>query len=193
MLPKRAQTWSLSVIYASPNETLHQSLWRELSEFYSTYNKPWLLAGNFNETKTMDEHFNYSEDLGRRCNNFILWIENKQLLDLGFFEPWYTWASGTSMETRKYAHLNRWLCNEQWRIMFEEAIATNLERRKSAEVILENVTYVEESSKYEFSASVKGGCQDRKSTECSLLEFDVGNALTLQLPFSNMHRRIQDH
>ena len=37
------------------------------------------------------------------------------------------------------------------------------------------------------------GCQDRKSAECSLLEFNVGNALTLQFPFSNMHRRIQDH
>ena len=70
------QTWSLSVIYASPNETLCQSLWRELGEFCSTCNKPWLLAGDFDDTKSMDDHFNCSEDLVRRCNNFSLWIEN---------------------------------------------------------------------------------------------------------------------
>ncbi|KAJ8441610.1 hypothetical protein Cgig2_023763 [Carnegiea gigantea] len=46
---------------------------------------------------------------------------------------------------------------------------------------------------HEFSAQVKVGCQDQKSVECSLLEFGAGNALMPQLPFSNMHQRMQDH
>ena len=124
-------SWALTVIYASPNKTLRQSLWTDLNEFGNTCNKSWLLAGDFNETRNMEEHFNCSEDLARRCNNFNLWIENNHLIDLGFSGPRYTWTRGNTVETRKYARLDRGLCNEQWRMRFEEASVHHLLQNKS--------------------------------------------------------------
>ncbi|KAJ8446351.1 hypothetical protein Cgig2_005882 [Carnegiea gigantea] len=86
--------------------------------------------GNFNETKNMEERFNCSEDLARRCNNFNLWIENTHLLDLDFTRPRFTWARGNSVETKKYARLDRGLCNEQWRVRFAEANIHHLLQNK---------------------------------------------------------------
>jgi len=79
--------WFFTAVYASPNETLRQELWAKLSSFGCHYDSPWLLAGDFNETKNMEERFNCSEDLSRRCNNFNLWIEINQLIGLGFSGP----------------------------------------------------------------------------------------------------------
>jgi len=52
---------------------------------------------------------------------FNYWIENNALINLGLAGPRYTWARGHCIKTREYARLDRGLCNEQWRLMFEEA------------------------------------------------------------------------
>ncbi|KAJ8432647.1 hypothetical protein Cgig2_011813 [Carnegiea gigantea] len=119
------QSWALTVIYASPNETLRQSLWTDLNEFGNTCNKPCLLAGDFNETRNMKERFSCSDDLTRRCNNFNLWIKNNHLIELGFSGP-----RGNTVKTRKYAQLDRGHCNEQWRMRFEEASVRHLLQNK---------------------------------------------------------------
>jgi len=79
----------------------------------------------------MEERLNCSDDLTRRCNNFNFWIENNHLIDLGFSGPRYTWTRGNTMETMKYARLDRGLCNEHWRMLFEEASVRHLLQHKS--------------------------------------------------------------
>ncbi|KAJ8428721.1 LOW QUALITY PROTEIN: hypothetical protein Cgig2_020942 [Carnegiea gigantea] len=72
----------------------------ELGAFASQNRNPWLLAGDFNETRSMTECNNCSDSLQR---------------------PEYTWSQETNLETRKYARLHRRLCDLQWRMKFEEA------------------------------------------------------------------------
>ncbi|KAJ8429057.1 hypothetical protein Cgig2_025046 [Carnegiea gigantea] len=60
------QPWLFTAIYASPNEKLRQGLWMELHTFGLSCSNPWLLAGDFNDAKNMEERFNCSEDLTRR-------------------------------------------------------------------------------------------------------------------------------
>ncbi|KAJ8422016.1 hypothetical protein Cgig2_007566 [Carnegiea gigantea] len=129
--PGSTRPWSLTIIYASPHETLRQSLWANLSEYGRTCNKPWLLAGDLNKTRSMEERFNCSDDLARWCNNFNLWIENNHLIELGFSGPRYTWTRGNTVETRKYVRLDHGLCNEHWRMLFEEASVRHLLQNKS--------------------------------------------------------------
>jgi len=47
--------WFLTVIYASPHVHIRDNLWPVLTKFATSCEKPWLLAGDFNETATMDE------------------------------------------------------------------------------------------------------------------------------------------
>jgi len=91
-----------------------------MNDFSANNSQPWLLAGDFNETKSMEERRNYSVDLLRRCTHFGNWIESNALIDLGFTGSPFTWTRGLSPDTKKYARLDRGLCNQEWRLFFEE-------------------------------------------------------------------------
>ena len=123
--------WTFTAVYASPQENSRQSLWQQLNEFSVSHSQPWLLAGDFNETKSMMERKNCSMDLIRRCNFFGNWIEANALIDLGFNGPPFTWSRGLNPATKKYARLDRGLCNQEWRVLFEEARVLHLIQNQS--------------------------------------------------------------
>ena len=123
--------WMFTTVYASPNESVRQSLRLELNAFGQLCDVPWLMAGDFNETRTMEERCNCSVELARRCTKFNAWIESNFLIDLGFSRPRFTWTRGTSVTTRKYTRLDRGLCNNIWRLMFEEANVQHVLQTKS--------------------------------------------------------------
>ncbi|XP_074306482.1 uncharacterized protein LOC141641732 [Silene latifolia] len=76
--------WFFSAVYASPDPSNRRELWVELEEFGRNNNRPWLLAGDFNETRTLSERHGGDDNMARRCNNFNNWIENCDLIDLAF-------------------------------------------------------------------------------------------------------------
>lgn len=51
--------------------------------------KPWLLAGDFNTTKSLDG--GGSSNVMRKCAKFARWIDDCGLIDLGFTGPKFTW------------------------------------------------------------------------------------------------------
>lgn len=62
-------------------------LWGELGNFAQLTSHPWLLIGDFDNTRSMEERRNCSAHLAHRCVNFNNWIENNGLIDLGFLGP----------------------------------------------------------------------------------------------------------
>ena len=120
------QSWLFTAIYASPSVHLREHLWRELEGLANSVNTPWLLAGDFNETRSLTERDHGSDDMARRCAKFNNVIENNGLIDLGFSGPIYTWARGTTWSTRKSSRLDRALCNSAWRTRFKEGVVRHL-------------------------------------------------------------------
>ncbi|XP_074318803.1 uncharacterized protein LOC141655633 [Silene latifolia] len=47
--------WFFSAVYASPDPTNRRELWNELETFARNNNRPWLIAGDFNETRYLSE------------------------------------------------------------------------------------------------------------------------------------------
>ncbi|XP_074287844.1 uncharacterized protein LOC141612999 [Silene latifolia] len=47
--------WFFSAVYASPNPSNRVELWTELEQYARINNHPWLLAGDFNETRSLAE------------------------------------------------------------------------------------------------------------------------------------------
>ncbi|KAJ8443567.1 hypothetical protein Cgig2_020654 [Carnegiea gigantea] len=78
----------------------------ELSHLAYRTNQPWMLAGDFNETKSLEERDHGGCEMDRRCQNFNNWIENNELIDLGFTGLRFTWSRGNSNYTRKNARLD---------------------------------------------------------------------------------------
>ena len=47
--------WFVTFVYASPHSHIREVLWQQLHSFAVDYRKPWLLAGDFNETVSLEE------------------------------------------------------------------------------------------------------------------------------------------
>ena len=119
--------WLLTFIYASPQPQTREVLWQELQHRASEYQRPWLLAGDFNETASLEERNHGGADMWRRCQRFKAWIENNGLIDVGYSGPKFTWARGLSAATRKETRLDRALCNAAWRVKFQDGTVRHLQ------------------------------------------------------------------
>ncbi|XP_056692243.1 uncharacterized protein [Spinacia oleracea] len=114
--------WYFTTVYASPDPSKRQDLiWRELENFAARNNKPWMLAGDFNETRFDWERSSSCSETSRRSNHFNQWVEHNQLLEIEFSCPSHTWARGNSAETRTSARLDRALCSTEWGLVFDKA------------------------------------------------------------------------
>lgn len=72
----------------------------------------------------MGQTMGHSEErspMGQTSNLFVDWVTDDGMIELGFNGPRYTWSHGNIATQRRNAHLDRSLCNEQWRHLFPEA------------------------------------------------------------------------
>ncbi|XP_074313624.1 uncharacterized protein LOC141648808 [Silene latifolia] len=86
--------WIFSAVYASPDPSNRIELWAELENFARVNNQPWLIAGDFNETRSLSERRGGDQNMARRCERFNSWIEDCELIELAFTGPNHTWARG---------------------------------------------------------------------------------------------------
>lgn len=85
-----AEPWYFSAVYASPDPSQRQELWKDLKEFATNNNKPWLLAGDFNETRSPWERSSSCAETTRRSRQFNHWIVDNQLIEVEFSGPSHT-------------------------------------------------------------------------------------------------------
>nr|GMD48266.1 hypothetical protein DM860_017600 [Ipomoea batatas] len=51
---------------------------------------------------------------GSRCRRFNRWLENEDLVDLGFFGPEFTWTRGNNVETFRGSRHDKVICSTDW-------------------------------------------------------------------------------
>lgn len=51
----RAIRWLFTAVYASPREEERREMWKDIHEIASRIHQPWLLAGDFNDIKNVEE------------------------------------------------------------------------------------------------------------------------------------------
>ncbi|KAJ8441011.1 hypothetical protein Cgig2_021375 [Carnegiea gigantea] len=99
--------------------------WRlkSVDAFAIIVNRPWLLARDFNENRTLEERDHGGTDMARWCLKFNNWIENNTLLDLGFSRPKFICSRWFSQKMRKSAWLDRAFCNKIWGTSFKKVLS----------------------------------------------------------------------
>ncbi|XP_021756943.1 uncharacterized protein LOC110722030 [Chenopodium quinoa] len=121
--------WIFSAIYASLDSTSRKELWRELENISRAFTRPWMLAGDFNDTMSMSERIGVGgSEMERRCKDFSDWVNDNHLIDLGSSGPVHTWSRGLLEATYKAARLDRALVKEELRLRFDEGVVRNLTR-----------------------------------------------------------------
>lgn len=118
--------WYFTAVYASPDPLKRRELWKELEDFACTHNQPWLLAGDFNDTRFPSERSSACRETIRRSERFNEWIDNMDLIEVEFSGAKHTWARGLTPETRVSARLDRALCNGAWSLRFHNAKVKHL-------------------------------------------------------------------
>ncbi|XP_074288103.1 uncharacterized protein LOC141613265 [Silene latifolia] len=105
--------------------------WLETNEFAGSHNRPWLTMGDFNDTRFVHERNGNNDCMRRRCAKFNSWLETNEWIDLNFTGPEYTWSRGNTVATRKWAQLDRAICNSSWRVMFADGSLRHLVQNQS--------------------------------------------------------------
>ncbi|XP_019190501.1 PREDICTED: uncharacterized protein LOC109184961 [Ipomoea nil] len=86
------------------------------------------MAGDFNLVLNRDETGNYSSYSSHRISDFVNWIQEEGIIDMGFSGPKLTWVKGGNNDAFKGARLDRAMCNTDWRNRFPGACVTHLAR-----------------------------------------------------------------
>ncbi|KAL2935019.1 hypothetical protein RDABS01_018138 [Bienertia sinuspersici] len=120
------EPWYFTAIYASPISIKKHELWNFLRSFAASNNHPWMLGGDFNDTRYTWERNTCCDEVNRRSKHFDEWIDSMELLEVEFSGPSHTWARGLSEDTRKSARLDRVLCNSEWATRFSQASVRHL-------------------------------------------------------------------
>ncbi|KAL5831677.1 hypothetical protein ACOSQ4_017031 [Xanthoceras sorbifolium] len=121
--------WVLTIVYASPIASTRKNLWRYLNDIRNCFVGPWVIMGDFNEIT------NSTENRGGRSNfsktGFSEWIDNNDLVDMGFLGPKFTWMNKRGVGEEIWVRLDRALCTIDWRITFAEGLIKHLPRINS--------------------------------------------------------------
>jgi hypothetical protein len=92
----------------------------------------------------------------RRCNNFLDNINDCKLIDLGAIGTKFTWRGAqVSGHDRIFERLDRALSNDEWRIMFPEAIVKVLPRIDFSDhhpilIMLQGIHHTQRKNKFRF-------------------------------------------
>ncbi|XP_028072274.1 uncharacterized protein LOC114274528 [Camellia sinensis] len=130
--------WVLSAVYASSNIRMRDELWNDLTTLAQHTQKPWLVAGDFNDYSSFEDKRSFStspsQNLSqsqRRSQKFSDRISSCNLMDLGCVGPRLTWTNNRKRWANTMVRLDRALCNTEWQTLFPEGYVHNLPRTYS--------------------------------------------------------------
>ncbi|XP_070020692.1 uncharacterized protein [Nicotiana sylvestris] len=124
--------WLFSTIYASTKAVNRRELWENLENVSTSYNVPWLVVGDFNDTLRQEEKFGGRRINRSRSTRFWSCVNFCKLIDLGFKGGRYTWSNhrrnnnGLILE-----RLDRCFANEDWLVNYLNVSITHLPKTYS--------------------------------------------------------------
>ena len=118
--------WLFSAIYASPRSEKRLVLWSNLSKVAELQNKPWIMAGDFNEPLVGGDKFG---GRGVSINRSLLFkecLDRCNMINMGFFGPRYTWTNKRDINNLILERIDRFFMNLNWCTLYPNAKVTHL-------------------------------------------------------------------
>ena len=121
-------SWIFSAIYASPRLEDRFILWNNLSKVAELHNKPWVMAGDFNEPLTDEDKFGGRGVSVNRSLAFKDCLDDCNMVDMGFNGPRYTWTNKRDISDLILERIDRFFMNPDWCVLYPDAKVTHLTR-----------------------------------------------------------------
>ncbi|XP_056848360.1 uncharacterized protein LOC130498784 [Raphanus sativus] len=116
----------VSLVYASNNPAERALLWSEISSLATTLGldkKPWLILGDFNQTRDPAEHSKPPTlKIDKKCRDFNDCLLTANLDDLNFRGTTYTWWNKQKLAPIA-KKLDRTLVNDEWLACYPSSVA----------------------------------------------------------------------
>lgn len=113
------------------DEASRNQLWNYLTQVGLAIQFPWLLVGDFNEIVASTEKKGGRPFWRERNHNMQRFIDQCNLIDLGFSGPGLTWTNFRDGRANVRKRLDRAISNRKWRLLFPEAQVVHLARTHS--------------------------------------------------------------
>ena len=116
-------------------------MWENLIKVVDLHNKPWVIAGDFNEPLLDEDKFGGRPVSIYRSLLFKDCLDKCNMVDLGFSGPRYTWTNRRELNNLIQERLDRFFVNPSWCLLYPEARVSHLTRCHSdhCPVLLETV------------------------------------------------------
>ncbi|XP_012846985.1 PREDICTED: uncharacterized protein LOC105966965 [Erythranthe guttata] len=103
----------LTFVYAKCNRQERLPLWDYLSHHSSDCHEPWVIGGDFNVIKTLDEKQGGSNAHMTGMQDFNDFLVDARLTDAGFVGNIFTWSNNQRGQNRIWQRLDRILLNAE--------------------------------------------------------------------------------
>ncbi|KAL2225552.1 UNVERIFIED_CONTAM: hypothetical protein Sindi_2917400 [Sesamum indicum] len=122
----------ITVIYGASELADRRSLWNTLDLLArQCTNDPWLVGGDFNAVRDMNEVCGASGDIRIAIEEFNASIQVAGLLPLPMQGEWYTWHNCSTSPRSLWKRLDRMLINDRWLARFPSSYYHSLMPRTS--------------------------------------------------------------
>ncbi|KAL4621362.1 hypothetical protein ACB092_06G222000 [Castanea dentata] len=119
-------SWIISAIYASPRSEKRGILWNNLSKVAKLHNKPWVMAGDFNEPLIDEDKFGGKGVNVNRSPAFKDCLDDCNMIDMGFTGPRYIWTNKRDISNLILERIDRFFMNPDWCVLYWDAKVTHL-------------------------------------------------------------------
>ena len=117
-----------SAIYASPRFHERCILWNNLKNVADLHEKPWIIAGDFNEILAVGDKFGVRAVNSNRSLFFKDCLDYCNMIDMGFTGPQFTWTNRRNINTLVQERIDRFFANPSWCAAHPDAKVTHLTR-----------------------------------------------------------------
>ena len=134
-------SWIFSAVYASPRSVERCIMWENLIKVTDLHNKPWVIAGDFNEPLLGEDKFGGRPVNISRSLLFKDCLDKCNMVDLGFSGPRYTWTNRREINNLIQERIDRYFMNPSWCLLYLDARVSHLTRCHSdhCPVLLETI------------------------------------------------------
>ncbi|XP_011101888.1 uncharacterized protein LOC105179932 [Sesamum indicum] len=109
----------ITVTYGASKVVARRTLWTTLKILaQQCSNDPWLVGGDFNAVRDLNEVCGISGDIRMVMDEFNSRIQEAGLMPLPMQGEWYTWHNCSSSTRSLWKRLDRLLINDQWLARF---------------------------------------------------------------------------
>lgn len=123
---EHSQPWQLSLVYGPAVPQQRPYFLDSLLDIGRSFQGDWALMSDFNMLLSSDDKLGGRHVAGPSRNLFRDFVDELELIDLGFIGPPFTWnnrrASGANVQER----LDKGFANPSWKLAYPEATITHL-------------------------------------------------------------------